>query len=146
MCDHMLHKVSYLTQPHCKNIRRFYGKITGNQLPVHFPLLFTGTHKHFQESGTEQKQRTLLFFFCHTILQRYFRALSVNITLPYLDKNVLQVNARKNNGVLEELAARCQVFHRKIYGFLQCSTEKIENLSGFFPQKNFQPLLRLLNR
>ena len=23
-----------------KNIRRFYGKITGNQLPVHFPLFF----------------------------------------------------------------------------------------------------------
>ena len=25
-----------------KNIRRFYGKITGNQLPVHFPLFFYG--------------------------------------------------------------------------------------------------------
>ena len=24
---------------HCKSIRRFYGIITGNQLPVHFPLL-----------------------------------------------------------------------------------------------------------
>ena len=23
---------------YCKNIRRFYGKIAGNQLPVHFPL------------------------------------------------------------------------------------------------------------
>ena len=23
---------------HCKNIRRFYGNITGNQLPVHFLL------------------------------------------------------------------------------------------------------------
>ena len=33
-----------------KSIRRFYGKITGNQLPVHFPLLFTGARKHFQES------------------------------------------------------------------------------------------------
>ena len=37
-----------------KSILRFYGKITGNQLPVHFPLLFTGAHKHFQESGTER--------------------------------------------------------------------------------------------
>ena len=36
-----------------KNIRRFYGKINGNQLPVHFPLFFTGALKHFQESGTE---------------------------------------------------------------------------------------------
>ena len=32
-------------------------------------------------------------------LQRYFRELSVNITLPYFDiENVLQVDARKNNG------------------------------------------------
>ena len=32
-----------------KNIRRCYGKITGNQLPVHFPLFFTCARKHFQE-------------------------------------------------------------------------------------------------
>ena len=25
---------------HCEDIHRFYGKITGNQLPVHFPLFF----------------------------------------------------------------------------------------------------------
>ena len=31
-----------------KNFRRFYGKITGNQLPIHFPLLFTSARKHFQ--------------------------------------------------------------------------------------------------
>ena len=37
-----------------KNIRRFYDKITGNQLPVHFPLFFTGARKRFQESGTER--------------------------------------------------------------------------------------------
>ena len=37
-----------------KNIRRLYGKITGNQLPVHFPLFFKGARKHFQESGTER--------------------------------------------------------------------------------------------
>ena len=43
-----------MKSPHCKNVRRFYGKITGNQLPVRFPLLFTGTRKHFQESGTER--------------------------------------------------------------------------------------------
>ena len=41
---------------HCKNIRRFCGKITCNQLPVFFPLFFffTGARKHFQESGTER--------------------------------------------------------------------------------------------
>ena len=39
---------------HCKNIRRFYGKISGNQLSVHFPLFFAGARKHFQESGTER--------------------------------------------------------------------------------------------
>ena len=35
-----------------KNIRIFYGKIIGNQLPVHFPLFFTGARNYFQESGT----------------------------------------------------------------------------------------------
>ena len=34
-----------------KNIRIFYGKITGNQLPVYFPF-YTGARKHFHESGT----------------------------------------------------------------------------------------------
>ena len=33
-----------------KNTRRFYGKITGNQLQVHFPLFFTDARKSF--SGT----------------------------------------------------------------------------------------------
>ena len=38
-----------------KKIRRFYGKITGNQLPVHFPLYFTDARKRFhQESGKER--------------------------------------------------------------------------------------------
>ena len=36
---------------HCKNICRFYGKIIGNQLPVHFPVIFKGARKHLQESG-----------------------------------------------------------------------------------------------
>ena len=37
-----------------KKIRRFYGKVTGNQLPVHFHLFLTDARKHFQESGTER--------------------------------------------------------------------------------------------
>ena len=37
---------------HCKNIRRFYGKITGNQLSVHFPLFLQASVKHLQESDT----------------------------------------------------------------------------------------------
>ena len=32
---------------HCKKIRRFYSKITGNQLPVHFPFFYGR-----QESGS----------------------------------------------------------------------------------------------
>ena len=41
---------------HCKNIRRLLSiiKITGNQLPVYFPLFFTGARKHFQASSTER--------------------------------------------------------------------------------------------
>ena len=49
--------VPILLQPTAKNIGRFYGKITGNQLPVHFScffffFFFTGARKHFQEAGT----------------------------------------------------------------------------------------------
>ena len=51
-----------------KNIRRFYGKITGNQPSVHFPVFFTGARKHFQESSIERWQKKLLFFF---IIQPY---------------------------------------------------------------------------
>ena len=35
-----------------QKIRRFYGKVIGNQLPVHFTLFFTAARKYFQESGT----------------------------------------------------------------------------------------------
>ena len=45
----------YGTNPYTeKSICGPYGKITGNQLPVYFPLFFTGARKHFQESGTVQ--------------------------------------------------------------------------------------------
>ena len=76
-------------RPHCKNIRRFYGKITGNQLPVYFLLFLQAPVNIFRNQA---KDIIVFFFVClfflsysPTILQRYFRALSVNITLPYLD-------------------------------------------------------------
>ena len=54
-----------------------------------------------------------------TILQRYSRVLSVNITLPYL--YFKKCSTGKRPITVKELAARCQVFYRKIYGFfLQC--------------------------
>ena len=31
---------------HCTNIRRFYGKMIGNQMPVHFLLFFTGCKRY----------------------------------------------------------------------------------------------------
>ena len=42
--------------------RRFYGKITGNQLPIHFPLFFTSAHNHFSGTrpGTAAKRHVLL--------------------------------------------------------------------------------------
>ena len=49
----------------------------------------------------------------------YFRVLSVTIALPYrilISKTVLQVDAPVKI-TASELAARCQVFYRKIYGF-----------------------------
>ena len=48
---------------HCKNIRRFYGKITGNQLPVHFPLVFTGAR-----GGGRVERRCWVNFQCRGVL------------------------------------------------------------------------------
>ena len=47
----LLYMYGNLVLPICivKIFRRFYGNITGNQLPVHFPLFFTGARKHLQE-------------------------------------------------------------------------------------------------
>ena len=52
-----------------------------------------------------------------TILRRYFRVLSVNITLPYLYFSKCSMYTGKRPITVKELAARCQVFYRKIYGF-----------------------------
>ena len=73
---------------HCKNIRRFYGKITGNQLTVHFPLFLQAPVNIFRNQAHYGSKDTIVVVFLSyspTILQRYFRVLSVNITLPYLD-------------------------------------------------------------
>ena len=37
--------------PHCKNIRRSYSKITGNQLPVHFPLFLQAPINSFRNQA-----------------------------------------------------------------------------------------------
>ena len=69
-----------------KNIRRFYGKITGNQLPVHFPLFLHAPVNIFRNQAQNGSKGHYCFLsYSPTILQRYFRVLSVNITLPYLD-------------------------------------------------------------
>ena len=91
--------------------------MTGNQLPVHFPFC-TGARKHFRNQAQYGSKDMYCFWsYSPSTLQRYFRVLSVNITLPYIDflKNVLQADALKITA--SELAARCQVFYRKIYGF-----------------------------
>ena len=46
-----LQPCSYTAALHCKNIRRFYDKVSGNTARP-FPVIFTGARKHFQESGT----------------------------------------------------------------------------------------------
>ena len=72
---------------HCKNIRRFYGKITGNQLSSPFPVIFYRHPKTFSGIRHRTVAKDIIVVISHspTILQRYFRVLSVNITLPYLD-------------------------------------------------------------
>ena len=70
-----------------KNFRKFYGKITGNQLPVHFPLFLQAPVNIFRNQAQNSSKGHYCFFLSYspTILQRYFRVLSINITLPYLD-------------------------------------------------------------
>ena len=55
---------------HCKNVRIFYGKITGNRLPVHFPLFFTGAQETFSgvRHRTVAKDIIVFFFF---VIQPY---------------------------------------------------------------------------
>ena len=65
-----------------KNIRRLYGNITGNQLTVRFSL-FLQAPVNMAQNGS--KGHYCFLSYSPTILQRYFRLLSVKITLPYLD-------------------------------------------------------------
>ena len=46
-----------------KNIRRFYGKITGNQLPVHFPLILQAPVNIFRNQVQYGRKGHVLFFF-----------------------------------------------------------------------------------
>ena len=57
-----------------KNIRRFYGKITGNQLPVYFPLFLQAPVNIFRnqaQNGSKGHYWCFFVFFCHTALQSY---------------------------------------------------------------------------
>ena len=76
------------------NIRRFYSKITGNQVPVHFPLFLQApVHIFRNQAKYGSKVRVLFWSYCPSPLQKHFRVLSVNIILPYLDPvKIRQVN------------------------------------------------------
>ena len=52
-----------------KNIRRFYGKISGNLLPVHFPLFLQATVNIFRNQAQNGSKGHNCF--CHTALQSY---------------------------------------------------------------------------
>ena len=81
-----------MKSPHCKNVGKFYGKITGNQLPcqsISRYYLQAPVNIFRNQAQNSSKGHYFFFFFFFlsyspTILQRYFRVLSVNITLPYL--------------------------------------------------------------
>ena len=45
-----------------KNIRRFYGKITGNQLPVHFPYFLRVPLNIFRNQGQCGSKKTCIAF------------------------------------------------------------------------------------
>ena len=67
-----------------KNIRRFNGKIIGNQLPAHSPVFLQAPVKIFRNHA-QYGSKDHFVSYSPTTLQRYFRVLSVSITLPHLD-------------------------------------------------------------
>ena len=70
-----------------KNIRRFYGKITGNQLPVHFPFFFLRAPVNIFMNQAQYGGKMTCMALGHIALKPkwYFRVLLVNIALPLLD-------------------------------------------------------------
>ena len=68
----------------------FYGRIIGTELPVS-----SGARKHFQESGTVRYERGM-YCFGHIALQPY-KGIFESCRLHFISKNVLHVDARKNN-------------------------------------------------
>ena len=56
-------KLSRLNPLQCKNIRRFYGKITGNQLPIHFPLFLQAPVNIFRNQALNDSKGHYCFFF-----------------------------------------------------------------------------------
>ena len=62
-----------------KNIRRFYGKISGNQLPVNFPLILRAPVNIFRNQALYGSKNMYCFWsYGPSALLRYFRLLSVN--------------------------------------------------------------------
>ena len=78
------------------------GTITGNQVPVHFPLFLQARVNIFRNQAQCGSRKDIFCFWSYSpsSLQKYFRVLSVNITLPFLDfYNISTADAPKNNGI-----------------------------------------------
>ena len=79
-----------------KYIRRFYGRITGNQLLVHYPLFIQAPVNIFRNQAQYGRNGYLLFWsYSPSTLLRYFRVMSVNHLL--ISNNVLQGGVGKIN-------------------------------------------------
>ena len=61
-----------------KIFRRFYGNITGNQLPVHFPLFFMGAVNIYRNQQCQQSRigQLLLSSYSPSTLQVFLSAIS----------------------------------------------------------------------
>ena len=91
---------SFLIMYTAKHIRRFYSKITCNQLPVHFMLFLQAPVNIFRNQAQYGSKGHVLvfFFFC---IQPFNPTKVFSGVVGYhnlISKNVLQVDARKNNG------------------------------------------------
>ena len=79
-----------------KYIPRFHGKITGNQLSVNFQLFLQAPVNIFKNQAQYSSKRQVLFLAIRPLNPIYVFSGAVGRILT--SENVLQVDARKNNG------------------------------------------------
>ena len=104
--------------------RKFYGKITGNHLPVHFPLFLRSSvnicRRHHAEQGRIEASVSIIRLL-NTITVCSSPFSYHNPTIWQFPQNLCSAGRRPKIKE-KELAVRCQVFYYNIYGFFPTET------------------------